>query len=60
MSGQGGLKNKRVVLELTEFDLELLLIALGALQHDRENHRQNTRPLQILIEKVYRACGVRL
>lgn len=60
MNGKGGLTKKRIVLELTEFDVELLLIALGSLQNQRLDAGGRTKPLQLLIDKVYRACGVRL
>lgn len=53
-------KKQSISLNLTEFDIDLVLIALGALQHDRENKGMKTKTIEFLINKVYRAMGVKL
>lgn len=47
-------------LDLTELDVKILLEALGLKQNNMLDARQGTRSIQILLDKLYRAMGVRL
>ena len=47
-------------LELTELDVIILLEALGMKSHAMADNRQPTRAIQILIDHIYRAMGVRM
>lgn len=51
---------KKVSVDLTEFDVELILMALGTMQQKHWDSGRNSKPLQYLISKIYRAMGVRL
>lgn len=51
---------KKYSLKLTELDVKILLEALGAHQIVQENRRQQTKATRILIDRIYRAVGVRL
>lgn len=47
-------------VNLTEFDVEIMLKALGAQQHQLQDTHQPSQHISILIEKIYRAMGVRI
>lgn len=51
---------KIITLELTELDVEVMLQALGAKQISCYEHRVSSKPVDILIERIYRALGVRM
>lgn len=56
------MKKRAIVatVALTEFDVELLLKVLGSAQNHAHDHGQPARPIEILMEKIYRAMGVRI
>jgi len=47
-------------MKLSELDIQIMLEALGAHQIVQENRRQSTKATRILIDRVYRAIGVRI
>ena len=51
---------KLYTLELKEFDIELLLKALGTYQQRQYDSALSSRWTEKLINKVYRAMGVKL
>ena len=51
---------KLYTLELKEFDIELLLKALGTYQQRQYDSGLSSRWTEKLINKVYRAMGVKL
>lgn len=55
-----GAKPVIMLLDLTEFDVEILLIALGKLQTEELNRDHSGRAAGVLIEKIYRKMGARI
>ena len=53
-------KPKIITLELTEMDVEVLLSALGMKQVSCYDNRVSSKPVDIMIEKIYRKLGTRL
>lgn len=54
------LQVKKYVLEVTELDIEVLLKALGAMQHHQYDTGQSSKTSEYMINKIYRAMGVKL
>jgi hypothetical protein len=51
---------KVVTLKLSELDVEIVLKALGDKQNRLEQAREPSKAVRIVIERIYRALGVRL
>lgn len=51
---------KKYTLELTELDIEILLKALGAMQHHQYDTGMSSKTTEVMINKIYRAMGVKL
>lgn len=51
---------KTYTIELTEIDITILLEALGAKQNSHFDRGIPTRAITYLIDRIYRAMGVRL
>lgn len=49
-----------ITVQFTDFDIEILLTALGTLQQKMWDSENNTNPVNIVITKIYRAMGVKL
>lgn len=47
-------------LKLSELDVKILLEALGAQETRHLDRRESTKATRVLIERIYRAIGVRL
>lgn len=54
------MSNKIYTLQMSELDVEILLKALGGEQIRCEDSRRPTKAVRILIERIYRAMGVRI
>lgn len=53
-------QTKIIKLELTELDVTILLEALGAKQINHYDRGLSTKGIDILVDRIYRALGVRL
>lgn len=53
-------EGKKMVVELTELDIKILLEALGRQEIVHLENRESTHATRIVIDKIYRAMGVRL
>ena len=51
---------KTFTVELTEFDIELILIGLGRLCNDRDNQKSRRRSIDVVVSKIYAAMGVKI
>lgn len=50
----------KVTVSFTELDLQIMLEALGTKQNQCYDKGMNSKAVQIVIEKIYRAMGVHL
>lgn len=52
-------KNDCISLDLTELDVQIILESLALKQMRQMDINQSTKAVDILIERIYRALGVR-
>ena len=53
-------KSKTYTITLREFDVRIILKALGILHTVQQNNREPSRATQYVIDRIYRAMGTRL
>lgn len=59
-TSEGKIKLKKYTLELTELDIEILLKALGSMQHHQYDTGQSSKAVTYMINRIYRCMGVKL